>query len=76
MIKQHWAAKQWEVEEHYAWAVMQVNVIEVTKLPIQSDEAVKELANEDPAPTPLHHQWTWARQPMKCAAEPSTPLHH
>ena len=55
---------------------MQVNAAGVTEPPIQSDEAVEELANEDPAPTPLRRQGTRARQPTKRAAEPSTPLHH
>ena len=70
--KQHWVARQQEVEEHHAQAVMQVNTAGVTEPPIQSDEAVEELANEDPAPRPLHRQGTQARQPTKCAAEAST----
>ena len=63
VIEQHWVARQWEVEEHHA---------RVTKPPIQSNEAVEELANEYPAPTPLRRQGTQARQPTKHAAEAST----
>ena len=72
VVEQHWAAEQQEIEKHYAWAVMQVNTAGVTKPPIQSNKAVEELVNEDPAPTPLCCQGTWARQPMKCVEASTT----
>ena len=51
---------------------MQINAAEVTEPSIQSNKAVKELINEDPASRPLCCQSTQARQSTKHAAEAST----
>ena len=51
---------------------MQINVVRVTESFIQSNKAVKELINENPASRPLCCQGTQARQPIKHTAEAFT----
>ena len=51
---------------------MQINVIKITKSFIQSNKAVKELINEDPASRPFHHQSIQAKQSIKYTVETST----
>ena len=51
---------------------MQINAAEVTESFIQSNKIIKKLANDDPAPRPLHRQGTQVRQPIKHTVEAFT----